>query len=48
MPVVCWQCFMNIDSDSMNFKDFQNCIHTSGSNHLVLGMLLLLAFLFMS
>lgn len=48
MPVVCWQCFMNIDSDSMNFKDFQNCIHTSGSNHLVLGLLLLLALLFMS
>ena len=46
MPVVCWQCFMNIDSDSMNFKDFQNCIHTSGSTHLVLGLLLLLAFLF--
>ena len=39
---------MNVDSDSMNFKDFQNCIHTSGSNHLMLGLLLLIAFLFLA
>jgi hypothetical protein len=48
MPIVCWQCFMDITSESNNFNKFVGCLKENGSAYLAYSLLLLLALMFMA
>lgn len=42
MPVVCWKCYMDIDTDSLKYNKFTECLKKNSAQFLALWIMALM------
>lgn len=42
MPLVCWKCYMDIDTDNLKYNKFSDCLKSKSGNFLTIGLIALI------